>query len=69
MDIGEHTKVKSVLFLKFNSSQSEFTTGLIFDDQNKGQQPYVLIETTHYLKYLDQFSMVLLETFTTGLIL
>ena len=56
------------MFMKFNSSQSGFITGLIFDDQNKGQQPYVLIETTHYLKYLDKLSMVLLETFTTGLI-
>ena len=27
-----------------------------------------MIETTHYLKYLDQFLMVLLETFTIGLI-
>ena len=38
------------------------------DNQNKGQQPYVLIKTTHYLKYLDQFLLVLLETFTMGLI-
>ena len=47
-----------MLFIKFNSSQSEFTTGLIIHDQNKGQQPYVLIETSHYLKYLDQFLIV-----------
>ena len=38
------------------------------DNQNKGQQPYVLIKTTHYLKYHDQFLMVLLETFTMGLV-
>ena len=26
------------------------------------------VETIHYPKYLDQFLMILLETFTTGLI-
>ena len=38
------------------------------DDQNKGSQPYVSIIITHNPKYLDQFWMVLHETFTTGLI-
>ena len=38
------------------------------DNRNKGQQPYVPIETTHNPKYLDQFLTVLLKTFTTGLI-
>ena len=36
-------------------------------DQNKGPQPYVSTRTTHTPKYLDQFLMVLFETFTTGL--
>ena len=38
------------------------------DDRNKGSQPYVLIIITHNPKYLDQFWMVLHETFTTGLV-
>ena len=38
------------------------------DDRNKGSQPYVLIIITHNPKYLDQFWMVLYETFTTGLV-
>ena len=38
------------------------------DNQSKGSQPYVLTIITHNLKYLDQFWMVLHETFTTGLI-
>ena len=38
------------------------------DDQNKGSQPYVSIKITHNPKYLNQFWMVLHETFTTGLI-
>ena len=33
-----------------------------------GSQPYVSTIITHNPKYLDQFLMVLLETFTTGLI-
>ena len=46
------------------------TTGLVFVRQSKQtQQPYVLMETTHYPKYLDQFLTVLLKTFTTGLVL
>ena len=36
------------------------------DDQNKGSQPYVLTIITHNPKYLDQFCMVLHETFTQG---
>ena len=39
------------------------------DDQNKGSQPYVLIIITYNPKYLNQFWMVLCETFTTWLIL
>ena len=35
------------------------------DDRNKGLQPYVSIIITHNSKYLDQFWMVLCETFTT----
>ena len=38
------------------------------DNQNKGSQPYVLTIITHYPKYLDQFLIVLHETFTTGLV-
>ena len=38
------------------------------DDRKKGSQPYGLIIITHNPKYLDQFCMVLHETFTTGLI-
>ena len=38
------------------------------DDRNKGSQPYVSIIITHDPKYLDQFWMVLHETFTTGLV-
>ena len=38
------------------------------DNQNKGPQPYVSTIITHNLKYLNQFWMVLDETFTTGLI-
>ena len=33
-----------------------------------GRCMYVLIKTTHYPKYLNQFLTVLLETFTTGLV-
>ena len=38
------------------------------DDRNKGSQPYVSIIITHNPKYLNQFWMVLHETFTTGLV-
>ena len=38
------------------------------DNQNKGPQPYVSTIITQNLKYLDQFWMVLHETFTTGLV-
>ena len=38
------------------------------DNQNKGSQPYVSTIITHNPKYLNQFWMVLCETFTTGLI-
>ena len=38
------------------------------DNQKKGSQPYVLTIITHNPKYLDQFWMVLRETFTTGLV-
>ena len=50
-----------------------FTTGLIFVRQSKqgvttlcfeGSQPYVLTIITHNPKYLDQFLIVLHETFT-----
>ena len=34
------------------------------DDRNKGSQPYVLTIITHNPKYLNQFWMVLHETFT-----
>ena len=37
------------------------------DDQNKGSQPYVLTIITHNPKYLDQFLIVLCETFTSGM--
>ena len=37
------------------------------DDRNKGSQPYVLTVSTHNPKYLDQFLMVLCETFTSGM--
>ena len=37
------------------------------DDQNKGSQPYVLTIITHNPKYLDQFLIVLYETFTLGM--
>ena len=40
----------------------------LWDNWNKGQQPYVLIDTTQSPKYLDQFLMVLHAIFTTGLI-
>ena len=40
----------------------------LWDNQNKGSQPYVLTIITHNPKYLDQFLIVLLETFTTGLV-
>ena len=66
VDIGEHkSKVSAVI--KFNSLQSEITTGLVFcvTINTKGSNP-VLIKTTHYHKYLDKFLMVLLATFTTG---
>ena len=46
-----------------------FTTGLVFARHlTQEQQPYVLIEITHCLKYLDQFLTVLLETFPIGLV-
>ena len=38
------------------------------DNRNNWSQPYVSTIITHNLKYLDQFWMVLHETFTTGLI-
>ena len=38
------------------------------DNRNKGSQPYVLNIITHNPKYLNQFWMVLHETFTTGLV-
>ena len=38
------------------------------DNRNKGSQPYVSTIITHNPKYLDQFWIVLHETFTTGLI-
>ena len=38
------------------------------DNRNNGSQPYVSTIITHNPKYLDQFWMVLHETFTTGLI-
>ena len=38
------------------------------DDRNKGSQPYVSIIITNNPKYLNQFCMVLHETFTTGLV-
>ena len=38
------------------------------DNQNKGSQPYVSTIITHNPKYLNQFWMVLHETFTTGFI-
>ena len=38
------------------------------DNQNKESQPYFLTIITHNLKYLDQFWMVLHETFTTWLV-
>ena len=38
------------------------------DDRNKGSQPYISIIITHNPKYLDQFWMVLCETFTTWLV-
>ena len=38
------------------------------DNQKKGSQPYVSTIIIHNPKYLDQFWMVLHETFTTGLI-
>ena len=40
----------------------------LWDNQSKGSQPYVSTIITHNFKYLDQFWMVLHETFTTGLI-
>ena len=43
--------------------------GLFLVIQSKqGSQPYVLSIITHNPKYLDQFLIVLLETFTTGLV-
>ena len=38
------------------------------DDQNKGSQNYVSIIITHNPKYLNQFWMVLHETFTMWLV-
>ena len=38
------------------------------DNQNKGSEPYVLTIITHNPKYLNQFWMVLHETFTTWLV-
>ena len=40
----------------------------LWDNQTKGSQPYVSTIITHNPKYLDQFLIVLLETFTTGLV-
>ena len=39
----------------------------LWDNQNKGSQPYVLTIITHNPKYLDQFLIVLHETFTSGM--
>ena len=37
------------------------------DNRNKGSQPYVSTIITHNPKYLDQFLIVLCETFTSGM--
>ena len=37
------------------------------DNQNEGSQPYVSTIITHNPKYLDQFLIVLGETFTSGM--
>ena len=37
------------------------------DNRNKGSQPYVSAIITHNPKYLDQFLIVLCETFTSGM--
>ena len=42
--------------------------GSFLRDDQRGSQPYVSIIITHNPKYLDQFWMVLHETFTTGLV-
>ena len=43
-----------------------FTMGLIFVRQSKqGLQPYILSIITHNPKYLDQFLIILLETYTS----
>ena len=39
----------------------------LWDNQNKGLQPYILTAITHTPKCLHQFLKVLLETFTIGL--
>ena len=51
-------------FFVKHSQQGSF----LQDNQNKGSQPYVSTIITQNPKYLDQFWMVLHETFTTGLV-
>ena len=53
------------LELLFKILLQTFTTGLFV---RGSKQPYVSTKTVHYPKYFDQFSTVLLATFTTRLI-
>ena len=69
MDIGEHkSKVSAVYKIEFFIVRVHSRACFCVMISTRGYQPYVLIETTHYPKYLDQFLTVLLATFTTGLI-
>ena len=67
VDIGEHkSKVSAVINSILCRVHSRARFCVIIN--TRGSKP-VLIKTTHHHKYLDQFLMVLLATFTTGLIL
>ena len=66
---GPHTPKYLDQFLTVFCLQPSQLGSFLQDNQNKAQQPYVLIAITNTSKYHNQFLMVLLEIFTTRLFL